>query len=231
MSGANPSTLRAMRGTIRLFCDFVSPYAYLAWTQLPRIAARHGYAVQPTPVLFAALLDAHGTIGPAEVPARRRYLITDVARKAHAFAVPIAAPFAHPFNPLLALRIASLPMPDGERARVIDVLYRAAWVERRDVTQAAVVAVALRAAGLDPALVDRAADAKDLVRAQTTEAIALGVFGVPTMVVDDELFWGTDSLGDLEQFLQGSNPVSKDWVDRWASLPAAATRPRSPRPA
>src|SRR5580698_7112065 len=153
-----------MRGTIRFFFDFISPYAYLAWTQLPRLAARCDYTVQPVPVLFAGLLDAHGTTGPAEIPARRRYVIKDVARKAHAFDQPIDVPFAHPFNPLLALRIASLPMTDAERAKVIDVLYRATWVERQDVTQAPVVAVALRAAGLDPALVDHATNAKERVR-------------------------------------------------------------------
>ena len=220
-----------MRGSICFFFDFISPYAYLAWTQLARVAARSDYTVQPIPVLFAGLLDAHGTNGPAEIPARRRYLIKDVARKAHGFGVPIDAPFAHPFNPLLALRIASLPMTDVEQTKVIDVLYRATWVQRADVTQPHVVASALRTAGLDPALVDRAraTDAKERVRAQTNDAIALGVFGVPTMLVDDEMFWGTDSMGDLELFLQGSNPATRDLVDRWESLPAAASRPRSPK--
>lgn len=214
----------AMRRSIRFFFDFVSPYAYLAWTQLPRLAARCDCSVQPVPVLFAALLDAHGTTGPAEVPARRRYLIEDVARKAHRFGEPIDAPFAHPFNPLLALRIASLPTGEVEQANVIGALYRATWVERQDVTRPLVVAEVLRAAGLDPALVDRASEAKQRLRAQTDEAIALGVFGVPTMLVDDEMFWGTDSLGDLEPFLRGGNPISKDWLERWASLPAAAKR-------
>lgn len=214
-----------MRGPIRFYFDFISPYAYLAWTQLPRLAARCGTSVQPVPVLFAALLDAHGTKGPAEVPARRRYLIQDVARKAHRFGERIALPFAHPFNPLLALRIASLPTP--EPAKLVDVLFRATWVDRQDVTNPSVVADLLRAAELDAGLVDRAADAKQNVRAQTDEALALGAFGVPTMVVEDELFWGTDSLADLEQFLQGNGPVENDLLARWESLPAAARRPGS----
>jgi 2-hydroxychromene-2-carboxylate isomerase len=211
---------------IRFFFDFISPYAYLAWTQLPRLGRR----VEPVPVLFAAILDAHGTTGPAEVPARRRYLMKDVARKAHRFGVPIETPFAHPFNPLLALRIASLPLPEATRTRVIDVLYRAAWVERRDVTDPAVVAAVFRSAGLDPALVDSAAEAKLLVRAQTDEALGRGVFGVPTMIVDDEMFFGTDSLGDLERFLAGENPVPSDLLARWQALPAAAVRPRARKP-
>ena len=200
-----------------------------SWLALPHEVDTR---VQPIPVLFAwaarRTWDERACRG---IPARRRYLIKDVARKAHGFGVPIDAPFAHPFNPLLALRIASLPMADIEQAKAIDVLYRATWVQRVDVTQPHVVASALRTAGLDPSLVDRAGatDAKERVRAQTNDAIALGVFGVPTMLVDDEMFWGTDSMGDLELFLQGSNPVTKDLVDRWESLPAAASRPRSPR--
>lgn len=216
-----------MERSIRLYFDFISPYAYLAWTQLPALAARQGCALEPAPVLFAALLDAHGTKGPAEVPARRAYLLKDVVRKAHTLGVPIDAPFAHPFNPLLALRVASLPESREVRVRVVDALYRAAWVERRDVTSAEVVTEVLRAADLDAGLVARVGEAKSSVRAQTEEAIALGVFGVPTMVVDGEMFWGTDSLADLERYLEGNDPVPDDLLARWASLPSAAQRPGS----
>lgn len=200
---------------IRFYFDFISPYAYLAWTQLPAL----GVTVEPVPVLFAGLLDAHGTKGPAEVPARRANLIRDVARKAQRLGVPIDVPFAHPFNPLLALRVASLPGID--QTRVIDTLYRAAWVERRDITDPAVVS-----ALVGESLVARAADAKPALRAQTDEALARGVFGVPTLAIADELFWGTDALPDLARYLEGAR-VSAEWLARWESLPAAAVRPGS----
>jgi 2-hydroxychromene-2-carboxylate isomerase len=174
-------------------------------------------AIEPVPVLFAGLLDAHGTKGPAEVPARRTNLIRDVARKAQRLGVPIDVPFAHPFNPLLALRVASLPGIDQKQ--VIDALYRAAWVERRDITDPAVVS-----ALVGESLVARAAEAKPALRAQTDEAIARGVFGVPTLAIADELFWGTDALPDLVRYLDGSR-VPAEWLARWESLPAAAVRP------
>ena len=101
---------------IRFHFDFISPYAYLAWTQIHALAARHGRSVEPVPVLFAALLDHHGTKGPAEIPAKRRYLMFDVVRKARALGVPIGPPPAHPFDPLLALRVASVPM-DAQATR------------------------------------------------------------------------------------------------------------------
>lgn len=217
-----------MPRSIVCYVDFISPYAYIATARLPAICARAGCELRYVPVLFAAFLEAHGTIGPAEVPVKRRYLMRDLVRKARRAGIPIDAPFAHPFNPLLALRIASLPMPEAERLRVVEALARATWVERRDVTDPAVVAEVLARAGLDPALAARAAEAKDALRAQTDAALARGVFGVPSMLVDDELFWGTDTLDDLERYLAGDDELPSDVLARWDSLPAAAQRPRRP---
>lgn len=219
----------AMRREVRFYFDFISPYAYLAWTRMPGIAERFGIDLAPVPVLFAGLLNAHGTKGPAEVPARRRYLIKDAARKAATFGVELHAPFAHPFNPLLLLRIASLPVEEAERRRAIDVFYQAAWVSRTDIQSTEAVKGLLASAGLDPGWTEQAgsAESKDRVRSQTDEAIRLGVFGVPTAIVEGEMFWGTDSLADLERYLEGKDPVPKDLIERWESLPSAAHRPQS----
>ncbi len=95
-----------------------------------------------------------------------------------------------------------------------------------------VVASVLREAGLDPdlALQAESPEAKQRVRDQTDAAIAQGVFGVPTSLVDAEMFWGTDSLADLERFLEGKDPVPADLLERWESPPAAAHRPASRKP-
>ena len=102
--------LVAAHAPLLFYFDFISPYAFLAWTQIRGIAARCEREVEPVPVLFAGLLNAHDQKGPAEIPAKRRYLFKDIARKAHRLGVAsVAPPPAHPFNPLLPLRIASLP--------------------------------------------------------------------------------------------------------------------------
>jgi 2-hydroxychromene-2-carboxylate isomerase len=210
------------------FCfDYVSPYAYLAWTQIHALAARHDREVVPIPVVFGALLDAGGQKGPAEIPAKRAYLFKDCVRLAHALGVPFALPPAHPFNPLLALRASSLPMPETTRRALIDRLYAAAWGGGPGVTDPAEVAAAAGAVGLDGEQVVRDAGAqaaKDLVRRHTEEALAAGVFGVPTTIADGELFWGVDALPHLERFLDGRDPVTMEMVDRWASLPAGTVR-------
>jgi 2-hydroxychromene-2-carboxylate isomerase len=212
--------------SIEFLFDYVSPYAYLAWTQIHAIAEEHGRTVVPVPVLFAGLLEAHGTRGPAEVPARRRYLMKDVPRLAFTYGVPVNAPFAHPFNPLLALRASSLPMEPNVRRALVDGLFQAAWVERRRVVDAEVVDEIARAARYGDGASAQAVlpESKERVRAQTDRAIQAGAFGVPTILCDGELFWGCDSLPHLSRHLKGELVLPKDLVERWEHLPADAVR-------
>src|SRR5215831_9421049 len=97
------------RSSIQFYFDYESPNAYLAWTQLPKLADRYGFTVEPVPVLYAALLDAHGQLGPAEVSAKGRWMSRNLLRKALLLAVPLNPPAFLPFNPLLALRVTLLP--------------------------------------------------------------------------------------------------------------------------
>ncbi|HJL16874.1 MAG TPA: 2-hydroxychromene-2-carboxylate isomerase [Sandaracinaceae bacterium LLY-WYZ-13_1] len=211
------------------FCfDFLSPYAYLAWTQIHPLAARHGATVRPAPVLFAALLNHHGQKGPAEIPAKRAYVFKDVVRRARLLDVPLAAPASHPFQPLLALR-AVLAAPEGDRRALIDGLFAATWgrAERRGIDDPATVAHVAQAAGLDgEALVARTRepDIKDALRRATEEAVRAGVFGVPTVRVGGELFWGLDSFDLLERHLRGEGGVSDEALARFAAIPSGAER-------
>jgi 2-hydroxychromene-2-carboxylate isomerase len=211
---------------LRFHFDVVSPYAYLAWTQIHALAERGGVTVEPVPVLFAALLGAHGTRGPAEVPARRAYLIHDVARLAHRFGVPLTPPPAHPFNPLLALRVASLPLPADQRRALIDGLFTAVWADGTGIGDPATVAAIAARAGLPADVLEQAEQptAKARLRAQCDQAIAEGIFGVPTSTIRGQMFFGCDSLPHLEYFLAHGDVVPGELVARWANLPAAASR-------
>lgn len=208
------------------YFDFISPYAFLASTQVHAIAERNGRTVELVPVLFAALLEAHGTKGPAEVPAKRAYLFRDVYRKAHRLGLPeLVPPPSHPFNPLLALRVASLPMTAEERRRLVDQLFAATWAVGTGVDSADAVAAAAKRARLDGDALVRAAQepaAKERLRAATADAVARGVFGVPTVLADGEMFWGTDGLEHVDAFLRGEDPVPKDLT--WADRPGSASR-------
>ena len=220
---------RPETATIELYFDFISPFAYLAWRRLPALAAAHGRTLRPIPTLFAALLGHFGHLGPAEIAPKRVYIFKQVLRRAHERGLRVEPPPAHPFNPLLALRIAGEPREPALQRRIIDALFEATWGGGPGVGDPETVRAVLDRAGVDAsAAVDAAGSdaAKARLRRDTEAAVAAGVFGVPTMIADGELFWGDDSIGDLDRFLRGEDPVEEAALARWRGLPRAAERPR-----
>jgi 2-hydroxychromene-2-carboxylate isomerase len=216
--------------SIRFYFDYESPNAYLAWTELPKLAGRHRVTVEPVPVLYAALLDAHGQLGPGEQPAKGRWMGKNMLRKAALLGVPLNPPAFLPFNPLLALRVSMLPLERDSRGALIDALFQAVWVRGLHVSDATVVEGVANEVGLPgAALVAQAQtpEIKSQLRTQTDEAIARGVFGVPSMIVGDELFWGYDDFPYLELFLAGKDPLDAEAWQRWSRpVPASSVRRR-----
>lgn len=218
---------------LRFLFDTISPYAWLAWTRIHALADRHGRRVEPVPVLLAALLDRHGQLGPAEIPAKRRYVFRDVLRSASHLGLELSPPPAHPFNPLLSLRIAALDHADiDERFAVIDALFEAVWGGGPGVTDPDALARFLRGRGLDGVgLVSRAGApaAKARLRATTEAALDAGVFGVPTVLVGEEMFWGFDSFDHLDRTLADGRSYDPAKAAAWDELEAQAVRARARR--
>src|SRR5437764_1336699 len=159
-----------MTSTIRFYFDYESPNAYLAWTQLPKLASRYGFTVEPVPILYAALLDAHGQLGPGEMPAKGLWMGRNMLRKAALLGVPLNPPAFLPFNPLLALRVTILPLEPDQRRAVIAALFEAVWVRGLHVSDAAVVEGVLNELGLPGAALvaqARTPETKSLLRRQT----------------------------------------------------------------
>jgi 2-hydroxychromene-2-carboxylate isomerase len=213
------------------FFDYISHNAYLAWHRLPALARRHGLVLTPVPVLFGAMLSHYKQVGPAEVPAKSRWMLRNVLRKARLHGIPIAPPDTHPFNPLVPLRVSCTDLDDAQRSALVDRLYRAAWAESRAIADAAVVGALLRELGLDAdgLLAAAGTDAvKQRLRENTQAALDLGVFGVPTMRVRDELFWGFDDLEYMEMVLSGKDPLPADRreLEPWAGVRPSVERKR-----
>jgi 2-hydroxychromene-2-carboxylate isomerase len=214
---------------IEFWFDFISPYAYLAWQRIHAVAEAHGRELVYRPVLFAGLLNHWGQLGPAEIPPKREFVFRQVSRRAAALSVPLLPPPSHPFNPLLGLRLASLELAPAQQRRLIDLLYRATWGGGPGITDPSVVAGLLDQAGFagEQLIAEAQSPAsKQRVLDRGAEAIAAGVFGVPTMIVDGELFWGDDSFAELEQVLRGEDTLDRVGMARWAALPASADRRR-----
>ena len=208
--------------SIQFYFDYESPNAYLAWTQLPALARRHEFDVEPVPILYAALLDANGQLGPGEQPTKGRWMWKNLLRKSALLGVRLNKPAFLPFNPLLALRVSILPLEAHRREALIDALFEAVWVRGLHVSEAAVVEGVAGGIGLPGAELVASAQSVEIkarLRAQTDEAIARGVFGVPSMIVGDELFWGYDDFPYLERVLAGNDPLDPEALRHWDAPP------------
>ena len=216
-------------GEILFYLDYISHNVYVAWHALLPLAEKHERVVTPVPVLFAGLLNAHGSVGPAEVPAKARWMMRDVLRKALDLGLPLAPPASHPFRPLLPLRVTGVVSEPRDRARVVTELLAATWAKSLDVSKPSVVTEVLDGLGLDGgAIVEQAGypEAKERLRRDTDQAIADGVFGVPSMRVDGRLFWGYDDLVNLDRYLAGDDPVESHSLPSWKNVKPSAQRRR-----
>jgi 2-hydroxychromene-2-carboxylate isomerase len=196
-----------MTPTIELFFDVASAYSYLASTQMDALAARTGAAVRWRPFLLGAVFKATENEMPARIPAKARYMVEDLKRWAAHYRIEMALPSRFPLvtlRPQRALAHVEITSPASVRDLAIG-LFRAYWVEDRDVSSDEVVASVAWAAGLDGGAVVAGIDrqeTKDRLRATTDEAVARGAFGAPALFVGDALFWGNDRLGLLEEHLR-----------------------------
>lgn len=219
-------------GRLYFFFDYISHNAYLAWHKVPQMAQRHGLKFTPVPVLFGAMLSRYGQVGPAELPVKSRWMLWNVLRKARLHDIPIAPPASHPFNPLLPLRVTCALEGEVLQRKLADRLFRATWAESRAVQDPEVLRALLLESGLpaEHLLAAAASDpVKQKLRQNTDQALAQGVFGVPTMLARGELFWGFDDLEYLEMFLSGRDVLAADRAATdaaWRKVRPSAERKR-----
>jgi 2-hydroxychromene-2-carboxylate isomerase len=200
--------------------DIISPFAYLSLKQLPRLPA--GTEVQFVPVLFAGLLNHHGQVGPAEIDSKRRFTYRFVIWRARKMGVPMKMPPAHPFNPLHALRLI---IAAGSALRSVETAFDFVFGQGRDVSDPAVLADLARQLGLpdvQAALHDPTV--KERLRGNTDWAISKGVFGVPTFIAGDELFWGHDAFDMVTDYLREPALFSDPEMTRIDQLPVGVVR-------
>lgn len=203
------------------YFDFISPFAYLQWRRLRRDHA--GVALNPRPLLFAAILDRVGQLGPAEIPQKRRHTYRIVLWQARQAGIPLRFPPAHPFNPLPALRLC-LAAPD--RSAAIDAIFAHLWERGLPGDSAEALADVAKSLGIDdPAAAIARAEVKRELLANGEEALALGVFGVPTLKVRDELFWGNDATELALAYARDPATLDAD-MRRVDALPEAIQRKR-----
>ena len=198
---------------ITFYLDFISPYAYLAFEQMPEALKGISYSVDYKPVLFAAMLKHHGQLGPAEIAPKRDWTYRQVMWLADKLNIPLELPLSHPFNPLplLRLAIACAPSTTGKANRyVCETIFRHVWQSGLEAASNQRLETLIEL--LAPSHQLLSDGVKHCLKENTDQAIARGVFGVPAFAVEDKVFWGLDALPMLRDYLVGASWFQgSDW--------------------
>ena len=206
---------------VRWYFDFISPYSYLQGTRLGVFSQLTH--IEYKPILFAGLLEHHGQKGPAEIPAKKTHTFREIVWRAHRDGIALKLPAMHPFNPLPLLRLS---IALGNRPEVVEALFRFVWVQGHLPTDPQAWASLCESLGVtDPDHLIAQPDVKAELRANTDEAIQAGVFGVPSLLIRDQVFWGDDMTDAALACLRGDPFFQSAAMQQAASLPDGVHRP------
>ncbi|HZQ61493.1 MAG TPA: 2-hydroxychromene-2-carboxylate isomerase [Casimicrobiaceae bacterium] len=208
------------------YFDFISPFAYLQSERLGTLGPN--VRVRYRPILFAALLDANGHKGPAEIPAKRAFTYRFCVWQAKALGIAFKFPHEHPFNPLPLLRLALAcdATPDA-----VHRIFRFVWRDGRLPDLPIEWAELIDELGVPDADARIASgDVKEALRRNTDEAIARGVFGVPTLAIGGELFWGADATAMARDYLAAGCHYDDPEYERVSMLPTGVMRKSAGKP-
>ena len=194
-----------MARSVEFFFDFGSPTSYLAYTQMPGLAARTGATVVYRPMLLGGVFKATGNQSPVSIVAKGKWMFSDIARFAKRYSVSLNMNPHFPVNTLNAMRGAIAAEMQDASPVYNDAMFQAMWVKGENLSEPSVAAAVLNAAGLDAQRL-LAACAEPGVKARlianTEEAVARGAFGAPTFFVGNEMFFGQDRLDFVEACLE-----------------------------
>ncbi len=197
--------------SIDFFYDIGSPYSYLCATQIDGVARKHGTEVHWRPMLLGAVFKATGNEMPARVPAKAKWMLSDLSLWARSYGVPFVFPASFPPNTVKAMRACVFAAERGKARELSLALFEGYWAHGVDPSSEEGIRKAAGLAGIDAAEVLAAVETqavKDALRKSTDEAIARGVFGAPAMFVGEQMFWGNDRLQLLDQVLSGELSAS-----------------------
>ena len=196
-----------MSDTVEFYFDFSSPYGYLAATKISQLAGKYGRRVAWKPILLGAVFKVTGSGPLPSLPLKGPYATRDMPRTARFLGVPFNLPDPFPVStqaPARAIYWLEQKAPEPIEACVL-ALYRAYFVDGRDISSPETTADVLASLGLDRSEVLAAISEpaiKERLRSATQTAIERGVFGSPYIIVDGEPFWGTDRLDQVERWLK-----------------------------
>ena len=199
--------------SIHFYFDYISPYAYFAWRKLPSLAKKYNRVIDAHPVVFGKLLDKWGQLGPAEISPKRKWLHQYCLRYAALNGFEYNPPKNHPFNPLAALRMSLKEVSGIDQHRVIGTIFEGGWSRGEDLGDLPTLISIVEQQKIDGEHLSQQVskpDVKNLLINETAMAIEMGVFGVPSIIIDGNLFWGNDQMEHIELLLAGKDPLDRE---------------------
>ncbi len=189
---------------IEFHFDFGSPTAYLAFTQLKIIAERNKTVIEYYPILLGGVFKATGNNPPASVPAKGKYMMTDLQRYADKYGVPYERNPFFPVNTLSLMRGAISYQDEGDFIKYIEVMFKNMWIEPKNLNDEDVLKKVLIENNFDfDDFIKRITDqnVKNRLISNTENAVKKGAFGAPTIFVGDQMFFGQDRMEFVEEYL------------------------------
>ncbi|RLA63575.1 MAG: hypothetical protein DRQ88_01590 [Epsilonproteobacteria bacterium] len=196
---------------IEFYFDFLSPYSYLAWNWVKQNIDKYNFSFYPVPL--AGLIRSYETKGPAEIVPKRNYLFKHCLRYAELNKISFHPPEKLPFNPLYALRMALEENAGSDQFQVIDTIFMNGWAKGHDIGDENFLVKILLQEGIDGnRLLDNVGtkEIRNALKLNLKRALDKNIFGVPTFIIDNELFWGNDSIEHLKLYLDEMDPLDKD---------------------
>ena len=213
--------------SIHFYFDYISPYAYFAWRRMPSLAKKYKRKIEAHPVVFGKLLDKWGQLGPAEIPPKKHWLNRYCLRYSAINGFEYNPPKKHPFNPLAALRMSLKEVSGINQFHVIDAIFEGGWSQGADLGDLPTLISLLEKQSIDGVNFSQQISkryVKDSLINETKVAIDMGIFGVPSIIIDDNLFWGNDQMEHIELLLDGKDPLNREKLNLHESRPRGIDR-------
>jgi 2-hydroxychromene-2-carboxylate isomerase len=213
--------------SLDFYFDYLSPFAFFSWLRIEKFCEQFELELRARPVVFGKLLDHWGHMGPAEIPPKSQWVGRYCKRYAALEGFDYSPPKYHPFNPLPSLRMSLNQVSGKDQHAVISAIFKAGWTEGEDLGDVARLISILEREGIDCQGFEqkiKQAETKNALISETDNAIAHGVFGVPTMIIGGQLFWGNDQFDHMQLLLEGNDPVTPEELDSFTGRPRMTDR-------
>ena len=202
------------------YFDFISPFAYLQFARFSQLP--NSLEITPVPSVFGAILQHWGQLGPAEIPPKRQFVYRFFQWNANQLEIPFAMPPMHPFNPIPALRLCTAAGAGLEHTRAVFHLIYGKGIQPDSPEGIQLIGDALKISNPESAIQDP--EVKNTLRENTAQATNDGVFGVPSFVINGEIFWGGDSTEMMLDFLQNPELFNTSEMKRISNMEMGLVR-------